>query len=178
MNIQFYIEKLHDSKEFKKFIKENPKAFTCSGFFVIDKEEDEKKRDNKFHFDYYIPNKKKMFSFKLEKKVEMVPVEKFDNKKPEKISIKLDFDLEKLEEIILKRMEKEGIKNKIQKIIFSLQKLKEKDFLVGTTFITGLGMLRINLDLKTMKITLFEKKSFFDLMNIKRNKKPKKEKKN
>lgn len=174
MNIQFYIEKLHNSKEFKEFIKENPEAFACSGFFVVDKEEDKNKRDNKFHFDYYIPDKKEMFSFKLEKGVEKALVERFDKKKPEEISIKLDFDLEELEKIILKKMEKEKIQNKIQKIIFSLQKLKGKDFLVGTVFITGLGMIRINIDLKTMKITLFEKKSFFDLMKIKRKKKEKK----
>ena len=118
-----------------------------------------------------------MFSFKLEKDVEKIPVERFDKKKPVEISVKLDFDLEEFENIILKRMGEEKIKSKIQKIIFSLQKLKGKDFLVGTVFITSLGMIRINIDLMTMKITLFEKKSFFDLMKIKRNKKKKKEKK-
>jgi len=57
MNLQFYFEKLHHSEEFKKFIKENPKAYFCSGFVVIDKE----KNENKIHLDYFVPGKKKFF---------------------------------------------------------------------------------------------------------------------
>ncbi len=49
MNIQFYYEKLQNSKEYQKFVKENPKAFLCSGFFIIDK----KGSENKQHFDFY-----------------------------------------------------------------------------------------------------------------------------
>jgi len=38
MNMQFYVEKLSHSEEFKEFMKKNPDAYLCSGFFVIDKE--------------------------------------------------------------------------------------------------------------------------------------------
>lgn len=162
MNLQFYLEKLHNSENFKNFIKENSDAYLCSGFFVIDKEG----KDNKIHFDYFLPKEKKIFSFQLEEGIQKVPVEMFDKKIPEKISAEHDYDFDDIEKMIISEMEKERIKNKIQKMIFSLQKLKEKDFLVGTVFVSMLGMLKVHISLSEMKITLFEKKSFFDMMNV------------
>jgi len=162
MNFQFYLEKLHNSENFKDFIKENSDAFLCSGFFVVDKEG----KDNKIHFDYFLPKDKEIISFQLEQGIQQVPVEMFDKRIPEKILAEHDFDFEDIEKMIINEMEKQGIKNKIQKIIFSLQKLKEKDFLVGTVFVSMLGMLKIHIALSEMKITLFEKKSFFDIMNV------------
>lgn len=162
MNFQFYLEKLHNSENFKNFMKENSDAFLCSGFFVIDKEG----KDNKIHFDYFLPKDKKIISFQLEQDIQQVPVEMFDKRIPKKISIAHDFDFEDIEKMIVMEMEKQGIRNKIQKIILSLQKLKEKDFLVGTVFVSMLGMLKIHIALSEMKITLFEKKSFFDMVNV------------
>ena len=65
MRFQFYLEKLHNSEEFNSFIKENPKAYLCSCFFILDKENREAP-DNKQHFDYYVPESKETFSFKIE----------------------------------------------------------------------------------------------------------------
>jgi len=166
MNFQFYLEKLHDSEEFKKFMKENSGAYLCSGFFVIDKE----KSWDEYNFDYYVPSIKKMFSFKLGKGIELVPIDMFDKRVPEKLSLDCDFKLEEIENIVVKRMEQENIKNKIQRLLFSLQNLDRKAFLVGTVFISGLGILKMNIDLSTKKITDFEKKSFFDMMKIMRKK--------
>jgi hypothetical protein len=61
-------------------------------------------------------------------------------------------------------MKKQDIRTKLQKIIFSLQNIKGKNFLVCTAFIGLLSLLKIQIDLKKKKIILFEKKSFFDLM--------------
>ena len=144
MNLQFYIEKLHSSKEFKDFMNENLDAYLCSGFFVIDKEGN----DNKQHFDYYIQNQKKMFSFQLDSEmdnedgIKLVPIEMFGGKIPEKV-LKHDFDFKEIEEMIEEEMRKQNIKNKIQKIMFSLQNLKGKDFLICTVFISMLGILRV-----------------------------------
>ena len=160
MNLKFYLEKLHNSESFKQFVKENPEAYPCSGFFVIDKEGE----DSKQHFDYFVPSLKKMFSFRLENKCEKVPVEMYDERIPEKISIDNDFDFKDVEKVINEEMEKNKIKTKIQKMLFSLQKLEEKDFLVGTVFISGLGMVKININVQDMKVTDFEKKSFFDIL--------------
>lgn len=160
MNFQFYLEKLHSSPIFKNFIKENPKAYLCSGFFTIDKEG----KDNQRHLDFYIPETKKMFSFRLDKEIEKIPVELVTKKIPPEIKLKLDFNFEDVEKMIVGEMEKQNIKNKLQKIIFSLQNIKGKNFLVCTAFLGMLGLLKIHIDLEKGKIVLFEKKSFFDLM--------------
>ena len=162
MNLQFYFEKVYNSEEFEEFKKENPSAFLCSGFFVLDKEGN----DNKQHFDFFIPEDKKIFSFQIEKGIEKVPIEMVDEKIPSKVSDNVDFDFLEIEKMIESRMFDEKIKNKIQKILFSLQNIEGKNFLVGTVFISGLGLLKVNIDIDEKKITDFEKKSFFDMLKV------------
>ncbi|MCL5730305.1 MAG: hypothetical protein M1165_01930 [Candidatus Pacearchaeota archaeon] len=60
----------------------------------------------------------------------------------------------------------QGINNRLQKLIFSLQKVDGKDFLTGTIFISMFGLIKISIDIKKSKIVDFEKKSLFDLVNI------------
>ncbi len=160
MNLQFYLEKLHSSDVFKKFMKENPEAYLCSGFFTMDKEG----KDNKRHFDFYVPKTKKMFSFKLEDGVEMMPIDIVLEKIPEKLGVGFDFEFEEIEKMLEDKMKEENINSKMQKIILSLQDLKGKPFLVGTIFISMLGLLKIQIDISDMKIKEFEKKSLFDMM--------------
>jgi len=162
MNLKFYLEKLYTSKEFKQFKEENPNAFLCSGFFIIDKQG----KNNKQHFDFYIPSKKKMFGFQLEDGIKLVPIEMFKDKIPSKILFNGDLNFEEIESLIVSEMNKQKIKNKIQKILLSLQSLDGKDFLVGTIFISTLGLLKINIDISEKKVTSFEKKSFFDMIKV------------
>ena len=162
MNLQFYLEKLRASEEFVIFIRENPDAFACSGFFCLDKEG----KDNKIHFDYFVPSTKEIFSFQLEESGKKMPLENIGEKIPEKISLEADVDFDFVEKMILAEMELKGIKNKIQKLIFSLQKIEGNDFLVGTIFISGLGIIKVNFDIAEKKITDFQKKSFFDMMSV------------
>ena len=165
MNIQFYMEKLSLSEEFKKFMKENKDAYLCSGFFVIDK--DTKNPDNKQHFDYYVPSSKKIFSFQLEDEIKIVPIDTLNKEVPEKIS-KHEFDFDEIEKIIEEEMEKQNVKSKIQKIILSLQNIKGRDYLICTVFISMLGILKVKINLSTEEVTEFEKKSFFDIMKVKK----------
>ncbi len=167
MNLQFYIQKIKDSELFKDFIKENPEAFICSGFFVIDKQG----IDNKQHIDYFIPSQRKIYSFQIEDEIKKVPLETISKENPLKISLDYDIDFDKIEDMIFKEMVKKGIKNKVQKIILSLQKLEKKDFLIGTVFISGMGIIKTNIDIKENKITDFEKKSFFNMVKVIGNKK-------
>ncbi|MCK4553011.1 hypothetical protein KAT80_02305 [Candidatus Pacearchaeota archaeon] len=207
MNLQFYLEKLFASEKFKSFVKENPSAYFCSGFFSIDKED----KGNKIHIDYVIPETKKIFSFQLENmssapkgvpphsvpgtrtsdevpsvegdiniegalksvpsikgdiNIEGIPVEQSGDVVLERISDNIDFDFEEIEKMIVEKMEEKEMKNKIQKILLSLQKIDKRDFLVGTIFISGLGMIKIKIDLEEKLIVKFEKKSFFDMMKI------------
>ncbi len=162
MNFQFYVEKLKESGKFKEFIKKNKKALLFSGFFINDKVGE----DNKQHFDFYIPGKKKMFSFQLEKDCEISENEIPDNNVPEKVDMNVEFEFNDIEEMIKKRMDNEKIKNKIQKLLFSLQSIKGKPFLIGTVFVSMYALLRVNIDLSKMEIIDFQKKSFFDMIKV------------
>ena len=167
MNFKFYWEKLKNSEEFKEFIKENEEAYSCSGFFTLDKEGS----DNQRHIDFFIPSKKKIFSFKLQGEgVEKIPMEVISEKAPDKINLDVDFTFENVEKLILEEMEKQKLKNKVQKIMISLQNFEGKEILVCTVFISMLGILRVHIDLegdRKGEITLFEKKSFIDIVRKK-----------
>ena len=162
MNFQFYIEKLFDSPVFEKFIKENKDAFPCSAFFIIDHETGK----NQQHIDYYIPSVNKMVSFALESGIEQLPIETFSKEQIKKIAINYDFDLDEINEVIEREKIYKGVDKKTQKILLSMQNLDGKDFLVGTVFVTGLGMLKVTLSLPELKVIDFEKKSFFDMLNV------------
>jgi len=160
MNFQFYTEKLENSNIFKKFKKENSGAYLASGFFIIDKEG----TDNQRHLDFYIPENKQMVSFKLNEEVEKIPVEIIPNVVPKKIKLDFDFDFKEVEKLILEEMKKQNIDKKLQKILISLQNVDGKPMLICTVFIAMMGLLTVHIDVSDMKITLFEKKSFFDIM--------------
>lgn len=161
MNLQFYLEKLQNHDGFGKFKKENSKSYLCSAFLSIDKE----KNNNQIHFDFFIPKKKKITSFQMNDEIKIVPLEKYDDKIPEEI-FNINIDFNELENLISEKMERENIKNKIQKIILSLQNFHGKEILSGTIFISMLGMIKIVIELKDKKITEFEKKSLLDMVKI------------
>lgn len=164
MKFQFYNEKLLDSAEYQKFTKEHPTAYPCSAFFAIDIEN--KGKNDKIHFDFWIPEFKKMYSFKVTGPVEFVNVENFEKKDYEKLSMNYTFDLKEVQEQIMKRMEDDGIKGKIQKLLFSLQKKDGVDYLLGTLFLNNMGILKVTYDITDKKITDIIKKSFLDMFKI------------
>ena len=165
MNSHFLLEKLENSDEFKKFIEENKDAYLCSGFFMIDLE-NEKNLEDKSHFDFYIPSTKKTFSFELEQGVKMVELERFGDKIMEKVSMKNNFNLDEIHQMILNEMAEKKINNKILKLIFSLQNFENKDLLFGTILLSGLALIKMTFDISENKIIEFEKKSFFDMVKI------------
>lgn len=156
MNSQFLWEKLEDAEIYSKFVKENPSAYLCSGFFMVDLAEENP--ENKYHFDFYVPASGKTFSFELEmEEIKLTPLERTNEKILEKVEMKFPFDFDEIKEIILRRMEEEKITNKIQKMLFSLQNSEGKDVLFGTVFISAMGLIKVNIDLENKKITDFEK---------------------
>jgi hypothetical protein len=93
-------------------------------------------------------------------------MENVGEENPTKIALNYDFDFEDVEEIIVKKMEEEEVKEKLQKILLSFQRIGSKDYLIGTIFISKMGMLKIKIELPDLNIVEFEKKSFFDMVNI------------
>jgi len=166
MKFPFYYEKLTSSEKYKTFLKENPKAYFCSALFILDRE----KQENKIHFDFYIPEKEKIFSFDLSGEIKIIPIENINKEIPEKLEKNYNFSLVNYEKLILKELENKQIKGTLQKLLFSLQRKEKKDYLIVTGFLSNLGLLKISIDLETQKIESFEKKSFFDLLKIVKNK--------
>ena len=164
MNFQFYLEKLQNSEVYEKFVKENPKAYLCSCLFILDREHGGK--ESAVHFDFWQPDEKKMFSFRVDGEIQIVPVENFETREFEKISDDSDFDLSDFEKLILEKMSEEKMNGRIQKLLFSFQKLGGKDFLVTTGFLNNLGLLKTTISVADKKIETLEKKSFFDMMKI------------
>jgi hypothetical protein len=58
-------------------------------------------------------------------------------------------------------------------MLFSLQTKDNENFILGTIFVSNLGLIKISLKLKKdkMEIVEFEKKSFFDMLKIDRKNK-------
>lgn len=161
MNFQFYLEKLFGSEEFAKFKMDFPDAYFCSGFFVIDLAGSE----NQQHLDFFVPSFEKMFSFQLESDLQRIPLENIGST-PEKLFANYDFDFKEVENKIKEEMEIRGMKNQIQKFLFSLQKKGDKDFLISTIFISNMGILSANISLPDLNIESFEKKNFLDMFKI------------
>jgi hypothetical protein len=88
------------------------------------------------------------------------------DKVPQEVSLDFDIDFDEIERQVYEKMRIHGINNRIQKLIYSLQKLEDKDLLTGTVFISMFGLIKMNVDVKTNKIVDFEKKSFFDLVSV------------
>lgn len=163
MKFQFYHEKLINSDEYQKFVKENPKAFPSSGFFTVDLE---KKENDLVHFDFFLPEEKKMYSFKMSGPVEFVNVENFDPRVPEKLSFNYDFDLKDFVKLIDEKKTSEGVKGEVKKYLFSLQKLEGVDYFVVTVFLNNMALIKCHIDIASKKIESFEKKSFLDMFKI------------
>lgn len=167
MNFKYYLRRLQESGDYRKYMQENPQAYMCSGFFTIDKEGS----DNKQHLDFFSPGKDKITSFQMEQEGKATTIDVLDKKIPPQLSIDYDIDFEEIENVVYNKMREHGINNRIQKFIFSLQSVEGKDYLAGTVFITLFGLIKINVEAKTGKIADFEKKSFFDLVSVFKNKK-------
>jgi hypothetical protein len=162
MKFQFYYEKLINSNEYQKFKKENPDAYPCSGFFVLDRE----KNNDTVHFDFWLPKYEKMYSFKMTEPIEFVNVENLDKRPLEKLPMNYTFDLKDYEKMIQKEMEQKTIKGRMKKLLFSLQRFEGKDYLITTVFLSNMALLKVHIDITKNKITHFEKKSFFDMLKI------------
>lgn len=157
------------SEVFKKFIKENPSAELCTGFFILDF----LSNDNKKTLDYKIDSK--IFTFSLNEKDEITMQEDKlmdlpNTPKLQKIEPEVNIEIEQIKGIAKKQALHNGISADFHKIIAVLQKYKEKENYEDkqvwslTCMLEQLIILHILIDSKTGDILKFERKSMMDMI--------------
>lgn len=147
-------DKLQETKEFKDYKKENPRAYFSAAFLMIESLNID---EVKWQIDYYDPETHKASTFAFNSNnIEFKTGEDLLQKKKEDIdeikldSVKINFD--KTIEIINKFREKKHPEEKAQKIIVILQKFKNH-IIWNLTYITSnLNLLNFKVDAVNGKI--------------------------
>lgn len=165
MRFQEFFEKVKSCDDYRKFTFENPQAYLCTGFFVLDFQGGK----NQSSVDFYNPPNKKMTSFKFEDKIIAVPLdippEMIDvNIVPEKLQGEPKIELEELKGILIDEMHNRGMTYEIQKIIVILQYFDGRLIWNCTALLSGLALLKTHIEDSTKSVLLMEKSSFFDFI--------------
>lgn len=160
MRFSHYLERVHNSAEFKKFKNEHKGAYLCAGFFVLDFETDK----NIHQIDYYLPRKKKIAAFVLDEGVRMHLAETFDNKKPVELEENAKIDLDVLKGIVQDEMKNKMVTEELLKIIAVLQNVEGKKIWNLSCILSGFGLLKVHIDDETGNILKFEKASMLDFI--------------
>ncbi len=160
MKIQPYIDKLSNSSQFKDFQKKNQDAFMVAGFFILDLEEGK----NLHQIDYYVPSKKKIAAFTLDKQVTLQLLDLLNSKTPEKLDSKTSLDLEAIPGLLKDEMKNRNITESIKKIIAVLQTIEGKKVWSLNCILSGMGILNAHVDDSSQTILKMEKKNLMDFM--------------
>lgn len=160
MKIAPYVSKLNDSTEFKGFQKEHKDAFMVAGFFVIDMESGK----NVHQIDYYVPSKKKIAAFTLDRHVTVQMLDLMNSKVPEKLDLKTNTDLDQLHGILEDEMKNRSITEEIKKIIAILQNIDGKKIWNLSCVLSGMGILNAHVEDETRTVLKMEKKSLMDFV--------------
>ena len=166
MNFTQTFEIIESSRVFKRFIKENPKAELCAGFFILDLLD----KNNQRSLDYKINDK--IFTFSLNENNEITFKEDKlikDPKFPElqKISPNIKIDLNEVPSIAEKTAIENNVKNKFQKIIAVLQIHNNQQVWNLTCILDGFIILNILISSDTGQIIKFDKKTMADFVRRK-----------
>jgi len=160
MKIKPYIEKLNSSGEYKKFVDKYKDAYLAAGFFIIDFEQG----NNIHQIDYYIPSEKKIGAFTLDNQVVLQMMEVLNEAKPEKLDIKTKIDLEALKGIVQDEMRNRGITEEIKKMIAIIQNIKGKKTWTVSCILSGMEILKANVEDKSETILRMERTSITDII--------------
>lgn len=167
MRPEHYIKKVKTSEAFKRLAQEDPKAYLCSMFLVRDFTE----KKDETQVDFYSPKRKKIVSFKVERKVEEAPdkkAETINHKKfvPKPLSEDIKMDIDELKPVLEDEMHNREMVYEIEKILAFLNTVEGKPVWSCTGFLRGLGLLQAHLDDETASVLFMDKKSFFDLLRF------------
>jgi len=160
MKIQPYFNKLSDSAQYHDFAKHNKDAFMVAGFFILDFESGK----NMHQLDYYVPSKKKVAAFTLDRGVQMQMMDMLNAKSPEELDIKTKIDLDALKGILLDEMKNRSITDDIKKIIAILQMVEGKKIWNLNCVLSGMGILRAHVEDESESVLKMEKLSMMDFV--------------
>jgi len=160
MKIQPYVTKMNNSPEYKQFIKQNSDAFLAAGFFIIDYESG----NNVHQIDLYVPSKKKVAAFTLDKKIIMQMMDLMHAKAPEKLDINTKIDIDALKGILEDEMKNRSITEEVKKIIAILQTVDGKKIWNLNCILSGMELLRVHIEDDSKSILKMEKFSMLDFV--------------
>jgi len=159
MKFEHYLNKLHESKEFKKFKQKNPKAYLAAGFFVLDLETDK----HLHQIDYFLPNKK-IATFLLDGGMKVKISDQAIKKKLPEIKEKPKTDIDSLKGIVEDEMKNRSITERIRKIIAILHVMDNKLIWNLQCILDGLSILLVHIDDSDQSILKFERHSLMELI--------------
>ncbi|HIG51842.1 hypothetical protein CXT76_02500 [Candidatus Parvarchaeota archaeon] len=158
MKIQPYVEKLEASEKYKEFKEKYKDSFLVAGFFIIDLET----KQNIHQIDYYLPSENKVAAFTLDGEVNLQILNTMGKKVPETLDLKTNVDLDALQGILEDGMKNRNMTEKIKKMIAVIQTMEGKKVWVMNCVLSGLEILKANIDDETQNILKMEKSSILD----------------
>lgn len=155
--------RLEKSEVYKSFKAQNPDAFLCAGFFILNF----KKGADQQAFDFR--NDKQLFTFDFPENPEASITLKVDDLLPSpkplnKISHDVQIDIEDLQVIVEKALLDNNIKNKLEEIIAVLQNSEGQIVWNLTCMCEGLTIINALVHSETGGVLKFEKKNLLDFI--------------
>lgn len=160
MKIAPYVDRLRDSQEYKKFLKENKNAFMVAGFFVLDFESGK----NMHQIDYYAPDHHKVAAFTLDGRITMQMLSLIRKKIPEKLDLDTKTDLNALRGILEDEMKNRTMAEDIKKIIAVIQCVDNKKIWSVNCILSGMSLLKASIEDESQTILKMDKANIFDFI--------------
>jgi len=160
MKIEPYFNRLNESGQYHDFAKHNKDAFMVAGFFILDFESGK----NMHQIDYYVPSKRKVAAFTLDKGVQLQMMDMVNSKMPEELDIKTRIDLGALKGILMDEMKNRSITEDIKKIIAILQMVDGKRIWNLNCILSGMGILRAHVEDESESVLKMEKLNMMDFV--------------
>ena len=158
MNFTESLAKLESSREFEKLKNENPASYLCAGFFVLDFDS----RHDTQQIDFQAGEK--IATFSVGDGISIKMEETVDNKKVPAIKPEIKIDIDEMQKIAGREIEKNKIAGKLNKIIAILQMRDNRQIWNVTCVFASLVMLRMHIDSFSGDVLKSEKSSMFDFV--------------
>jgi len=164
MRASDFLERLKKKDFFKEFEKENPDAYFCAIFCILNKDERE---GDQINIDFYVPSKNKVAY--SESPFQEIRFSEQENKELKELKSlnKISVDLEDLWEVVERVKKEKNIEQHTGKIIGVLTEGVWNLICMSSSF----DLLKIKLNPETKEILEAKKESLSDMVKIKKNKK-------